>query len=240
MARRIVENARQNGQRPRVLGSDLTDVGDDYESWNTRHADEVVDSLTLLKDELLGEDRSIANDQQFDRAAAPIIHEGLKLPLKLAAVDGFWRRLSVDKFYEIIEARHNRTSPFAGLGNFGIDSSADYGRLKILWLRADIVYDEGQDYPYHLSDRLSPTDFWESGIIRHQYGWAPNLARALVSFQYPDPDSGKGTLHLTHENGIRMLYKRLRRLHTTVAFEYLDDAQLADLLARLSEDLQRG
>ena len=223
-----------------MLGSDLIDVGDDYESWNTQHADEVVESLTPLKDELLGEDRSIANDQQFDRAAGPIIHEGLKLPLNLAAVDGFWRWLAVDKFYEIIESRHNRTSEHAGLGNFGIDAPSDRARLKILWLRADVVYDAEHDDPYHLSDRLSPTDFWESGIIRHYYGWAPNLARALVSFQYPDPDSGKGTLHLTHENGIRMLYKRLRRLHTTVAFEYLDDAQLADLLRDSARTSERG
>ena len=48
-------------------------------AWNTQQADEVVESLTPLKDELLGEDRSIANDQHFDRAAGPIIHEGLKL-----------------------------------------------------------------------------------------------------------------------------------------------------------------
>ncbi len=239
-ARRIVLESRQFGQCPLVLSSHIEVVGGAYEVWNTQHADEVVERLTPMKDELLGEERSISKDQKFDRAACRIIHQGLKLPLNLAAEDGFWRWLAVDKFYQIIEARHNRTSEHAGLGNFGIDSSADYGRLKILWLRADIVYDAENDDPYHLSDRLSPTDFWESGIIRHQYGWAPNLARALVGFQYPDPDSGKGTLHLTHENGIRMLYKRLRQLHTTVAFEYLDDSQLFDLLTRLSERLERG
>ena len=78
------------------------------------------------------------------------------------------------------------------------------------------------------------------GIIRHYYGWAPNLAKAVADFQYPDPDSGKGTLHLTHTNGIRMLYKRLRQLHTTVAFEFLSDDQLNDLLLKYSGDLQRG
>ena len=236
----MVQNARANSQLPKVLGSDLEEIGGGYGSWDVEAAREVVESLIPPKEELLTDARSISNDQKFDRSACRIIHQGLNLPLNLAAVDGFWRWLAVDKFYEIIESRHNRTSEHAGLGNFGIDAPSDRARLKILWLRADVVYDAEHDDPYHLSDRLSPTDFWESGIIRHYYGWAPNLARTLVSFQYPDPDSGKGALHLTHENGIRMLYKRLRRLHTTVAFEYLDDAQLADLLTRLSEDLRRG
>ncbi len=239
-ARRIVQRARENGQIPKVLESDLEEIGGGYDSWKVEAVVEAAEHLIRLKEELLTDARSIVKDQKFDRAACRIIHQQLNLPLNLAAVDGFWRWLAVDKFYEIIESGHNRTSEHAGLGNFGIDSSADYGRLKILWLRADIVYDAEHDDPYHLSDRLSPTDFWESGIIRHQYGWAPNLARALVSFQYPDPDSGKGILHLTHENGIRTLYKRLRQMHTTVAFEYLDDTQLADLLARLSDRLERA
>ena len=208
--------------------------------WNIELADGVVENLSSLKSTLLTEDRSITNNQEFDRAACRIIHEGLKLPLNLVADDGFWRWLAVEKFYEVVEARHNRTSEFAGLGNFGIDAPSDQNRLKILWLRADIALDECHDDPYHLAECLSPTDFWESGIIRHQYGWAPNLARALVGFQYPKTDSGKGRLHLTHANGIRMLYKQLRRLHTTVAFEFLDDEQIVDMLERLSDKLEQG
>ena len=239
-ARRIIQDSRQNKQKPKVLTSDLEAIGGDSEEWDSELVEKVFQELTALKDDLLTENRSIAKDQAFDRAACRIIHEELRLPLRFVAEDGFWRWLSIDKFSDIIEARHNRTSEFAGLGNFGVDASADRGRLKILWLRADIVYDPGDDDPYHLADRLSPTDFWESGIIRHYYGWAPNLAKSIVDFQYPDPDSGKGTLHLTHPNGIRMLYKQLRRLHTTVAFEYLTDEQVDDILNSLAKELERG
>lgn len=239
-ARRIIQSSRQNGQSPKVLISDLDDIGSDSEPWDPELAESVRQTLASLKEDLLVEDRSIAKDQAFDRAACRVIHKGLRLPLNLAADDGFWRWLSVDKFSDIIEARHNRTSEFAGLGNFGIDASSEHGRLKILWLRADIVYDTDADDPYHIADRLSPTDFWESGIIRHYYGWAPNLAKSIVNFQYPDPDSGKGTLHLTHPNGIRVLYKQLRRLHTTIAFEYLTDDQVGDILSGLGKELQRG
>ena len=112
--------------------------------------------------------------------------------------------------------------PVARLMNFGIDGPPTSNRLRILWLRADIVYDASNEDPYNLATRLSPTDFWESGIIRHRYGWSRNLARLMTRFQYPDPNSGVGRLHLTHENGIRMLYKRLKRMHSTIAFEYLE------------------
>lgn len=239
-ARSIVLDARKNRQRPKILNEHLDRVGADYDEWNTELADDVLQSLLTLKKSLLDRDRSMVNDQKFDRVACRTIHKGLNLPLNLAADDGFWRWLAVDKFYEVVEARHNRTSDFAGLGNFGIDDSPDRNRMKILWLRADIVYDSAHDDPYHLACRLSPTDFWESAIIRHRYGWAPNLARAFVRYQYLDADSGRGTLHLTHPNGIRMLYKQLRQLHSTIAFEYLDDKQLIDILNRLGSKLQRG
>ena len=116
-------------------------------------------------EEFLTDDRSLKNDQWFDKVACRIIHKGLRLPLNLAADDGFWRWLSVGRFSKIIEARHSRTSEVAGIGNFGIDAPADRGRLKILWLRADIVYDDKSENPYHLAGRMSPTDFWESGIV---------------------------------------------------------------------------
>ena len=239
-ARRILQDSRQYEQKPKVLNSDLIDIGGDSEEWNSELAEDVLQKLVSLREDFLTKDRSVTKDQTFDRIACQIIHQGLRLPLNLAADDGFWRWLSVEKFPEIVESRHNRTSELAGLGNFGIDAPSDRGRLKILWLRADIVYDDEAESPYHLADRLSPTDFWESGIIRHYYGWSPNLAKAIVDYQYPDPDSGKGTLHLTHENGIRVLYKQLRRLHTTIAFEYLTDEQVANILYGLGKGLQRG
>ena len=186
-ARRIIRGSRQNKQKPKVLTSDLEAIGDGSEGWEAELAEDVLQRLTSLKEDLLTENRSIANDQAFDRAACRIIHEGLRLPLSLVAEDGFWRWLSVDKFSEIIEARHNRTSELAGLGNFGIDASADRGRLKILWLRTDIVYDTDADDPYHLADRLSPTDFWESGIIRHYYGWGSESRQVHSGFPVSRP-----------------------------------------------------
>ena len=230
--------ARQHGRDSRVLDSELDHVGRG-EAWKPKNADLAVVKLAYLKDELLSDERSDLNDQLFDRAACKILHQELNLSPDLAAADGFWRWLAVERFCDVIEARHSRRSSVAGLMNFGIDGPPTSNRLRILWLRADIVYEASSEDPYHLATRLSPTDFWESGIIRHRYGWSRNLARLLTRFQYPDPDSGTGTLHLTREDGIRMLYKRLKRMHSTIAFEYLDDSELLDILEAKSADLLR-
>ena len=235
VARRVVLE-RRRGRDSKVLESELDHVGSG-QVWKPEIADGVVAKLADLRDELLADERSDVNDQLFDRAACKILHQELSISPNLAASDGFWRWLAVERFCDIIEARHSRRSSVARLMNFGIDGPPTSNRLRILWLRADIVYDACNEDPYHLATRLSPTDFWESGIIRHRYGWSRNLARLMTQFQYPDRESGVGTLHLTHENGIRMLYKRLKRMHSTIAFEYLDDSALLNILEVKSANL---
>ena len=237
VARRVIL-ARQQGQDSKVLESESIYQGSGP-CWDQGTADKAAIKLNDIKNALLVEDRSDFSDQSFDRIACKILHEELKISPNLAASDGFWRWLAVEKFYEVVEARHSRKTSVAGLMNFGVYGPAVRNRLRILWLRADIVYDADNCDPYHLATRLSPTDFWESGIIRHRYGWARNLARLMTRFQYPDSDSGIGRLHLTNKNGIRMLYKRLKRLHSTIAFELLDDSNLLALLEAKSIDLLR-
>ena len=234
VAKRLVL-ARRQGQDSKLLESEFHYIGGG-QPWDRAIPDGAVVKLADLKDEFLTNERSNLNDQSFDRCACKILHQELEIPPNLAASDAFWRWLAVEKFGDIIEARHNRNSA-ARLMNFGIEGPATSNRLRILWLRADIVYDASHEDPYHLATRLSPTDFWESGIIRHRYGWSRNLARIMTQFQYPDPESGAGRLHLTHANGIRKLYRRLQRMHSTIAFEYLDDSALMEMLKEKSADL---
>ena len=238
VARRVIQ-ARQQGRDSRILGSELDHVGCGQD-WKPEDADRAVAKLGDLKDDLLADERSDANVRLFDRVACKILHQELNISPNLASSDGFWRWLAVERFYDIVKARHSRRSAIARPMNFGIDGPPTSNRLRILWLRADIVYDASNSDPYHLATRLSPTDYWESGIIRHRYGWSRNLARLMTQFQYPNPDSGKGTLHLTHENGIRMLYKRLKRMHSTIAFEYLRDSELLNILKAKSAGLLKA
>ena len=234
VAREAVEAFRRDPSHV-VPESECRQTGDG-DPWDESRADRLADELRASKHRIKGTNAS-AHVVMFDAPACGRVHELLDLPPNLAAADGFWRWLAVAKCPDVIEARHVTKSEPAKLANFGIGESVTRNRLAILWFRADMTYDANADDPYHLATRPMHTDFLESGIIRHRYGWCRNLARALVRFQYPDPSSNRRNLG---PDGIRELYKRLRRLHSAIAFEFLSDEELAGMLVEQSAGLRRS
>ena len=233
---RLAVNARLRDKSYKLLGADFGEVGEG-DPWDESIADQAAAELIDIKDKLTSMNKRI-DVNSFDVEACVILHQRLGLPPNLVAHQGFWRWLAVEKFAETVEAR-SRTG-VAHPRNYGIDASVTDNRIAILWFRADMVYDEGKIDPYHLARRPAHTDFWESGIIRPRYAWSKSLARALVRFQYRDASSETAHLHGTHKYGIRELYKRLRRLHTTISFEYLTEEDLMELLEEKSAGLQRA
>ena len=233
IARRVME-AKLEGKDHKILASDLGEVGFG-ESWDESKADEVSEKFLNIKNEILVSGKKL-DVNTFDRRAAVILHRELSLPPNLVASSDFWRYLAVVKFRDVIEARH--TGAITTLHrSYGIDVPITADRLAILWYRADMVYDPTAKDHYHLCVQPAHTDFWESCIIRHRYGWCRNLARLLVRFQYRDPSSSKAHLHSTRDRGIRELYKRLRRLHSSISFEYLSDDQIWNILEEKSAGL---
>ena len=230
--------ARQAGNDYKILAENRVGVGSG-EAWDEGLADAAA---TILNDRVyvLRQDRKRVDVNTFDRHACETIHRGLRLPPNLVASEGFWRWLAVEKFAKVIEARHANAGKPAHLRNYGIEAQVDANRLAIIWFRANMVYDQDAEDPYHLAKRPAHTDFWESAIIRHRYGWCNNLARVLVKFQYRDPSSNKAYLHSTHNSGIRALYKTLRQLHSTISFEYLTDEQIWKILEEKSADLRKA
>ena len=113
--------------------SELEHIGSGPD-WNPENADSAVDKVADLKNNLLANDRSGSNDQLFDRSACKILHQELNISPNLASSDGFWRWLAVEKFYDIVKARHSRRTATAGHMNFGIDGPPTSNRLRILWL----------------------------------------------------------------------------------------------------------
>ena len=236
-----VIQATREGKDYRLTETDLSYIGDpNGKLWAESEADQLAETLSKVQEAAHVSGYSIGERQEFDRHSSKAIHEALDLTPEIIADSGFWRWLSVAKLSEILERRHRSRGRDAGIKNFGVTGAVTSNRSFILWLRADIVYDEGTQNPYHLSTRLSSTDFWESGIIRHRYGWAPTLARAFVEFQYPDPDSGKATLAIGRENGVRVLYKRLKRLHAVIAFDHMTTEEIIPILKDKSIDLDAG
>ena len=104
-----------------------------------------------------------------------------------------------------------------------------------LWLRASLSYDEQADDPYELT-RKGTIDFWESGILRPRYSSCRTLVKGFIRYQYPD-NAPRGYLHPTDPQGVRMLYKRIKRMHTTLALELLDEEEAYELLKDLGSDL---
>ena len=236
-----VIQATRVGKDYRLTESDTGYVGDPNGNlWSDSDADQLAVTLSEIQESAHRTGYSNRERQEFDRHASKAIHEALDLTPEVFAEPGFWRWLAVAKLSSILEKRHRTRNRYAGLQNFGVTGPATSNRLFILWLRTDIVYDEDQPNPYHLSTRLSSTDFWESGIIRHRYGWAPSLARAFTEFEYPDPESGKATLAIGSENGVRMLYKRLKRLHAVIAFDHMTPEEIIPILEDKSADLDRA
>ena len=228
--------ARRQGKAYKLLGTDLGEVGNGTR-WDESRADRIAEKLNRMKDMLLCHGGRL-DVNSFDKDVCVILHRDLAIPPNLIADDGFWRWLAVEKLPDIVEARASGDS--AHLRNYGIDASVTDNRIAILWFRADMVYDGESTDPYHLARQPAHTDFWESGIIRHRYAWSPNLARSLVRCQYRDPSSEQAFLHSTHANGVRELYKRLRRLHSTTSFEYLSDEGLLAILEEKRVDLRRA
>lgn len=187
---------------------------------------------------------------KFDGEAAVTFHRNLApLPASVEGNYGFWRWVALAKFYEVIEWRHPREGG-AHPQNYGVGrivapestgelASATSQRSNIypwrLWMRGSLVYEPDERDPYALA-RRGTVDFWESGLIRVRYSSCRPLARAFVRYQWPD-DSGNGRLSL---DGTRTLYKRLRRLQATMAFELLDDDEAYALLEDLGDALERA
>ena len=238
-AKQAIEE-RQKGVPLKLLDSDLVEAGVEP-WWDESKADRAADALRRLKGQAEGRGEKL-DVNTFDKDACAVLHRELEIPPNLVAADGFWRWLAVEKFGDLVEARSpkSRDSGFVLPRNYGVYASVTDNRIAIMWFRADMVYDAEAEDPYHLATRPAHTDFWESGIIRHRYSWSRNLARSLVRFQYRDPESDRAFLHSTHEEGIRELYKRLRRLHTTVSFEYLSDDEIMAMLEQKSTGLKRA
>ena len=240
---RVAVEERRRGRPVKLLAKDCGTI-ELPSTWDMTAIDRVCASIRKLCDTLV-ENGDKVDAFGFDRHACSLLHNELQLPPEVAASDGFWRWLAVEKLPGVIEARHGdpQRGKQANLISYGI-GTRDIGqsRLGILWLRANILYDphvEPQE-AYHLAERFLHTDFIESGIIRVRYGWCRNLARALTRFQYPDPKTTKTYLRNTGDRSIRELYKRLRHLHSVYAFEFLSDDVLRSLLENHSRDLKRA
>lgn len=122
--------------------------------------------------------------------------------------------------------------------NFGIGSRIECFPYRA-WLRADIGYDPAAKPSdrYRLALR-GDQDLWRSHLIRVRYAFHRDLAHSLIEFQYPNDDS-EGVLKKGDKNeGIRVLAKRLARMHANLVFPLLSKEKCLWLISELAEGLE--
>jgi len=171
---------------------------------------------------------------KFDALACAEIHSRLNISDVLASNQSFWAWLSLKYFWDLINWRHKGTGSFAIVENFSI-TKRRHGLLERLWFRAELgKLNHGSD-PYQIVKTATDRDFWESGIIRPTYSSNRRVASAFIKYQFGVPG---GRLHLTDPDGVRMLYKRVKRIYATLSLDVLGESDAEKLISDLAKGLK--
>lgn len=213
-------------------------VGEGSKDFDLDLVDDVVMELQSLRKDLgepvRGDPRYFS---RFEGLAARAVHETLELPPAVAVDHEFWIWFVLggqhDYLAKLVTWRHGvGEEAFGALDvNYGLTTNLEAGLYSRMWLRADLVYDDSRNDPYELAER-GDQDLWRSHILRTEYGQVPNVARALLLFQYPDSSPYTPTVKT---KVMREMAKELRRRQAASAYELLDFTEAQDLVQEVHD-----
>ena len=176
-----------------------------------------------------------ASHAEFDTQCAPIVHETLKLPARIAGDGDFWRWLTYTQGNwgaEIVDWRYGggrgKSATAVGMELKARPVYYGLGLLKKgmfakLWLCADRMHIKGAPVMYD-GINYADVDLWDSHVIDVDYGSVAAMARAFVKV-VRDLSLPRGSPNSPETPpGYRDLAKEIRRRQATVAFELLDDS----------------
>ena len=170
-------------------------------------------------------DSPTSTPEEFEGIAAGQLHQALReLPIEVLDDPGFWRYLSLDKFWWFIAVRE--AGPLArGNHSAYIDGLRPSECVPLrMFLRAHAV---GVDNDYTLASSLTrASDFWRSHVIRVRTGSAPSVARGFVRLQ---------TEQRMPTDVLRPFAKRVNRLWSNVVLDRLDDDEADQVMRDLYE-----
>lgn len=162
--------------------------------------------------------KNFKDGNSFEGKASRLVHSILPEDPALLGDPDFWIWLAVVCFPDIVEWRYGSQAEGTKLANYGVGARTE-NLLYRLWLRAELVLDEGHKDRYHLAD-AGQVDFYRSHLFRQGYANARTFARALLRFQYPHSDPAAPNLKVFQ---IRDLVKRLRRMRSNLFLEILPE-----------------
>ena len=157
----------------------------------------------------------------FEGRAAGRVHMAMRdLPIAVLDDPGFWRYVSLAKFWWFIKFREAKPIA-AGNHMTYVDGTRPTECVPLrMFLRAQAVR-EGDDYSLASSmDRA--TDFWRSHVLRVQTASAPALARSFARLQHEK--------QMPTESQLRPFARQLNRLWANVVLHGVDEAEATQLL----------
>lgn len=169
---------------------------------------------------------------RFDAEAAAKIHSTLQLTADVAGDPDYWRWLTFSNDglgLQIVDYRYGDGSPgSAKRSHYALEDLAD-GTLAKLWLRANSVY-LGKVGDYDLLGDLQDIDFWESHVLKIDFGRVPQLTRAFVQFVINNELPRGKNNDPAVDPGFRNLAPELTRRNATLAFEVLSEDECYELI----------
>ena len=234
VARSIDESRRSGGESSlEVDNVTIRKPGADLDESNA------IDCLTLCCDLVETTKAAGVSHAEFDSRCAPIVHETLSLPVRVAGDPDFWRWLTFTQGHwgaEMVDWRYG-----SGRGKSATSASAAVrarpvyyglglmkkGMFAKLWLCADRMHVEGVPGMYD-GIEYADVDLWDSHVIDVDYGSVAAMARGFVKV-VRDLSLSRGSPNPPDvAPGYRDLAKEIRRRHATFAFELFDDAEAYD------------
>ncbi len=183
-------------------------------------------------------DPTTSDLREFEVALSVLVHQ--LIPWGEHTGDkSFWRWVAFVPLREAVVYRHGGKS-MPNEKNYGIGSLTENLAFRC-WIRGDIAYDDSAS-PFSLERydwaRVGDQDLWRSFLIRVRYSYAREMAKALLEFQHPGKAEERTLKAGDKTTGIRMLSKRLSRVHANMCFAALSKDECLQLLSELADGLE--
>lgn len=226
---RSIDESRRNGgeSSPDIESVTIMKPGADFDESSA------IDCLTQCNDLVEETEAAGASHAEFDSRCAPVVHETLALPVRVAGDPDFWRWLTFTQGHwgaEIIDWRYASGRRKSSTSTSGLPKARPVyyglglmkkGMFAKLWLCADRMHVEG--VPEYDGIEYADVDMWDSHVIDVDYGSVSQMARAFVKV-VRDSALPRGSPNSPEvAPGYRDLAKEIRRRHASVAFELFDD-----------------
>jgi hypothetical protein len=192
-----------------------------------------VDNLSKVLEAELNDfkksDESKMKDLFEGRISGRIHQELVKLPIGVLDDPGFWRYLTITKFWWLVYWRQQETfddKPYEKYRVY-VDGKRSHEAIPTrLFLRGQIALTDDDSYELAESDEEA-ADFWRSHITRVLTWTSPVFARSLVGYQKRK--------HMKTDV-VRPFARKMNRRRSSIILDSYNDEESLELINELKQD----